>query len=148
MFDTSNIILDYYDDSYTVVFKLDDEDTTLYKYEGGNLVETNLDFREDDTNVYSEIGKQQYDLLGEYIYIDYRNYVDELKALVTDSYNNVITHDEFIDDFDRMHFEITYYYTTLLTEGEEGRDELLSDDISELVNELFFKLYNITKYLF
>lgn len=127
----------YSDESYSTVLALGSAEEVLLKIVDTDIVENNLDMRVSANNQYSEIDKEQYDKLGDYIYIDYRKYVDNLEKLVTDSYNNIITQDEFVDGLDRVHSELTYYCTTLLTKSEEGNDEILSDDISEMVGNAF-----------
>lgn len=133
----TEIVIDYYDESYSTVLALDNAEEVLLRYEDTNLVENNLDMRNIVKNEYLEIDKEQYRMLGDYINIDYRNYVDELEALVADSYNNIITQEQFIEELDKSYSELTYYCNNLLLEGSEDSEEVLSEDIGNLVTNSF-----------
>lgn len=133
----TGIVIDYYDKSYSTVLALDNTEEVLLRYEDENLVENNLDMRNIVKNKYSEIDKEQYRMLGDYINIDYRNYVDELEALIADSYNNIITQEQFIEELDKGYSELTYYCNNLLLTGDEDNEEVLSEDIGKLVASSF-----------
>lgn len=133
----TEIVIDYYDESYSTVLALDNAEEVLLRYEDSNLVENNLDMRNIIKKEYLEIDKEQYRMLGDYINIYYRNYVDELEALIADSYNNIITQEQFIEELDKGYSELTYYCNNLLLEGSEDSEEILSEDIGDLVTNSF-----------
>lgn len=143
MVDTAQMIVEYYDRSYSVLFQIDNgSNDTLLKYEDNNLVKNNIDMRhmgnsnDSQSKFASEKDEQQYDIVGDYIYIDFRDYVDELEDLIIDFYRNDITEDVFVDELGVGHSELTYYCTNLLPEGDDS-DETLSDDISKLMANAF-----------
>lgn len=130
-------ITDYYGKNYSTALVFAGEEEVVLKIEDGSIVENNSDMRNIVKNEYSEIDKEQYRMLGDYINIDYRNYVDELEALVADSYNNIITQEQFIEELDKVYSELTYYCNNLLLTGDEENKEVLSEDIGKLVANSF-----------
>lgn len=145
MVETSMMIVDYYDRSYTVVYQLDTAaKDILIKYEDGNLVENNLDMRHLSNNVgvtqdrfASDKEKQLYDTIGDYIYLDYRDYFDTLEGLITNLYDNNITEDVFVAELTTGHSELTHYCTNLLSNASDESGDVLSDDISKLMSNAF-----------
>lgn len=130
-------ITDYYGKNYSTALVFAGEEEAIMKIEDGNIVENNSDMRNIVKNEYSEIDKEQYKMLGDYINIDNRNYVDNLEKLITDSYNSTISQEEFLGGLDKGYSELTYYCNNLLLEGSEDSDEVLSEDIGSLVTNSF-----------